>query len=250
LCKEFVKISKKGDVLTYLYIIPLSFAWYVVVSTFLVLLVGFVCLGRYVSAVWRDRILTFLGFYLLFDLLFMEGYLYYYDNFSVDKSLPLTFCSLMQIMASIAAIKRSRLFFEFVLFFGILGPIQAFLSPAIVYSGEEYILLDFFISHGLTIVVPIYMAACCGFAPRKGAFIKMIALMQLIVICVYAINVHIGANYMYLCSKPNVVHPLNTGPWPYYLLKWHILFYSFTFLVQGVYFLLELLDRKTTGKIY
>ncbi len=235
--------------MTYLYIIPLTPAWYIVVGSFVFITTIFLLLGSYIPSIWKVRLLRFIDFYLLFDLLFMEAYLLFNGNFSLQTSLPLSFCSVMQLVAAFAAITQNAFLFEFALFFAIAGPIQAFLTPAVVYQGEEFILIDFFIAHGLTVIAPLFMTLCLNFAPRKWAAVKSIGIMQFVVICIYGINIHLGANYMYLCEKPNIIHPLNTAAWPYYVLNWHLLFYSIPLLIQGAFYLKTLLDNKTTGKI-
>lgn len=233
----------------YLYILPWTTNWYIVIGGFAFTIFSFLFLGRVVSEKWRNRILSFIGFYLLFDLIFIELYLYYYGSFSIKTSLPLAFCSVMHIAAIIAALKRSKLAFELVLFYGIAGPIQAFISPALVYRGEAYLLIDFFVAHGLTIITPLYMAVCCGFKPRQYAAFKTLAIMQMIIFGVYFANVYLDANYMYLCKRPKSTHPLNTGIWPYYLLNWHALFYGVALLIQSCYWVVNYIGVKTTDRV-
>lgn len=235
--------------MTYITVSPFTFNWYAIISIFAVSLVLVLMLGSFVTWKTRSRIASFMGFYLIFDLFFLMAYLRYYNAFSIEASLPLTFCSIMQLFAGLAGITKKSFFFEMSLFFGILGPMQAFVTPAIVYAGEEYLLYDFFISHGLTIMVPLFMAVCMGFTPSRGAVFKALTVMQLIVAFVYFVNVNLDSNYMYLLYKPPVAHPLNDGPHGHNVILWHLYFYAAAFLINGLFYLIKVLDDMTTGKI-
>lgn len=235
--------------MSYIYIIPFTYAWYVTITIFLVAVIAFLTICSFLSDLGKRRVLSFFGYFLLFDMIFYMGYLTYHNTFSLQVSLPLTFCSIMQLCAAFAAIRRSQVAFEIMVFFGITGPLQAFVTPAVVYTGEEYILVDFFIAHGMTILVPLVMTFCMGFRPTKGAIYRGIALLQIVVGCVYFANIYLGANYMYLMEKPMVIHPLNTGPHGHNVIIWHLYFYLIAFTINALFFLKKLLDDKTTGKI-
>lgn len=230
-------------------IIPFSSTWLFIIISFFLSLVSITIIGGRISNLWKHRLLSFIGFYLLIDILVFEFYMIYYESFNLQTCLPLAFCSIMQGFAAYAAIRRNQWAFEFCMLLGILGPFQAFLSPAVVHKGEEYIIIDYFINHGLTILVPLYMTFVLNYRVRKFAFIKVLMLMQLFVAFVYFLDVHLGANYMYLLNKPNVMNPLVSGPWPYYIFKWHGLFYVVAIVVNLIYSIGDWLNDKTTGKV-
>ena len=156
--------------MTYLYLIPVTLPWWILIQGLLFISVAFILLGKKGSFSSKNRLLSFLGFYLFFDLILFEYYFYYHNCFSIKLTLPLAYCSIMQMIASYAAIKRSRLAFEFSLLLGIFAPLQSFLSPVIVRAWEDYLIFDYFISHGILILVPLYMLIVLGFRPRKFAF--------------------------------------------------------------------------------
>ncbi|MCH9624445.1 MAG: hypothetical protein S4CHLAM27_08390 [Chlamydiia bacterium] len=235
--------------MSYIYIIPFTFAWYVTISIFVGGVVALLTICFLLSDLGKRRMLSFLGYFLFIDMIVYLGYLSYYNSFSLQTSLPLTFCSLMQLCAAYAAIRRSQIAFEIMIFFGITGPLQAFVTPAVVYTGEEYILVDFFIAHGMTILVPLIMAFCMGFTPTKGAIFRGIALLQIVVGCVYFANIYLGSNYMYLMHKPQIVHPLNSGPHGHNVIVWHLYFYLIAYSINALFTLKKMLGEKTTDKI-
>ena len=235
--------------MTYIYIIPFTPAWYVTIAIFAGSLLSLLVLCGVVPMLWKRRIVSFLGYFLLFDLLFYLGYMHYHNTFSLQTSLPLTFCAVMQLCAGIAALFRNKQAYEICLFFGITGPVQAFLTPAVVYSGEEYILIDFFLAHGLTVAVPLLMTFCLGYVPRKGSVFRALALMQMAVGGVYFANSFLGANYMYLMEKPAVAHPLNSGPHGYNVVLWHLYFYLIAYGINALFVIKQKLGEKTTDKI-
>lgn len=235
--------------MTYLYINPLSLSWYLIITFYLFACIALLTFGKCLSEKNVNRLTTSLGIYLLFDRIFSVYYYHTIDAFSLDYALPLSFCSIMAFFASFALIFRSQFFFEFVLFLGMTGPVQAFITPAIVHAGEEYLLIDYFIYHGITIVTPIYMAYCLGFKPRKNAIYRVIVLMQILAAVVYALNLQLDANYMYLNASPDVDHPLNKHVWPIYLIYWHGLFYIAAFIIEGFFRLIDYIGKKTTDNI-
>ena len=235
--------------MSYIYIIPFTYAWYVTVGIFLASLVLLLTICALLPDLGKRRLLSFLGYFLLFDMIFYMGYLHYHNSFTLQASLPLTFCSLMQLCAAFAAIRKNQLAFEISLFFGITGPLQAFVTPAVVYTGEEYVLVDFFIAHGMTIVIPLMMAFCMGFNPTKGAIFRGITILQIVVGAVYFANIYFGSNYMYLMEKPAVVHPLNSGPHGHNVIIWHLYFYLIGYTINALFFLKRILGEKTTDKI-
>jgi hypothetical integral membrane protein (TIGR02206 family) len=234
--------------MTYLYVIPFTLPWFIIIGSLLAFSVTFICIGKRVNTLWKNRLLCFLGFYLLFDLIAFEYYFYHHGCFSLKLTLPIAYCSIMQMIASYGAIKQSRLAFEFSLLLGIVGPLQSFMSPVIVKSGEAYLLIDYFISHGLIILVPIYMFKVLAFRPRKYSLIYTIFVMQMVVVAVFFIDIKIGANYMFLVEPP-VDNLLISGKFPTHLIYMHLGIYLGAFLIHLPFLLTDLLDKKTTGKI-
>lgn len=234
--------------MTYLYVMPFTIPWSILMLGLFFLSAIFISVGKNASSQWKNRLLMFLGFYLFFDILVFEYYFYHYDSYTLKFSLPLSYCTIMQMIAVYAAIKRSKVAFEFSLLLGIIAPFQSFFSPVIVKSEETYLLIDYFISHAATILVPIYMVKVLNFRPRKFAFIYTALLIQVVVISVYFIDIALGANYMYLV-KPPVGNLVISGIWPYYVIVMHVAIYISAFLINICFVFCDLLDRKTTGKL-
>jgi hypothetical integral membrane protein (TIGR02206 family) len=228
-------------------IIPGTFSWAVMVGCCVSVFGALLIVGKRVSMKCNSWILNSFGLGMLLNLLFMEGYLWYKDLFALSVSLPLAYCSIMEMFAICAALFKSKRAFEFSLFFGISGPLQAFVSSVQVAKGEEYLLIDYFASHALTIFVPIFMAVCMKYVPRKGSLLRVILGMEVIAAMVYWIDLQLGANYMYLIEKPEVVHLLNVGQWPYYLIGWHGWLYSIAGFIYALFVFNRYLNKKTTG---
>ena len=54
---------------------------------------------------------------------------------------------------------------------------------------------------------------------------------------------------MYLIKKPPIDHPLNIGVWPFYLIKWHVLFYIGAIGIYLTFVCKNILGNKTTDRI-
>ena len=156
-----------------LLILPFTRTWYIIITSFVAYGFCILYLGNKCSNKWKGRILSFMGYYLLIDFAVYEGYVFYHGIFSLKTSLPLAYCSIMQIMAGYGSIRRSQFCFEFCILLGVIGPLQAFVSPAVVCKGQEYLMIEYFIAHGLTIMVPLFMVFCMRYEPRKKLCIQI-----------------------------------------------------------------------------
>lgn len=141
------------------------------------------------------------------------------DVWQIKRSLPLELCSISIILAIIMLITRSKLLYQIVFFAGILGALQALLTPDLGYPYPHFRFFHFFIAHMAIILSALYMTWIEKYRPTwKSVGITMIFLNVLLVV-VGGINYFLGANYMYLMHKPDTPSLLDLlGPHPYYLI--------------------------------
>lgn len=114
---------------------------------------------------------------------------------------------------------RSRLLYSFLYFAGIGGAFIALLTPNLIYPFPHFRFLLFFIAHGSIILASLYMTWVEGYKPTwRSLFFTMLCL-NLVAACVYAANILLDSNYMFLIRKPSTFSVLDYfGPYPYYLL--------------------------------
>jgi hypothetical integral membrane protein (TIGR02206 family) len=146
----------------------------------------------------------------------------------------------MEMIAAIALISCRRWFFEVSYLLGIVAPFQAILTPAFALPPEGYYFFAFFLGHAAIIMAPLFLGFGMGISLSKGAFWKTPLTFLPIVFFVYLFDWVFDANYMYLCHKPPLLHPLNKYNWPLYIFIWIGLFFLVSFLLSIV---LKKVDR-------
>lgn len=186
----------------------------------------------------KERALQVLAELLIFDVCF---YLFYRESIhalDVATSLPLQYCSLMQIFSAIALVTRKQWFFEVTLLLGVIAPFQAIITPGLVYEGI-FCFLEYFLCHSLTIATPLILLFACNMRPRDSAWWRVSLSVIPIVLGVMGINYLVGGNYMFLREAPQVDHFMTCAPWPLYIIIWAILIIFLGYIIN------RLTRRKT-----
>lgn len=142
-----------------------------------------------------------------------------HDTWSAATSLPLELCGITLLLSIVMLLTRSRLLYSFLYFAGIGGASIALLTPNLVYPFPHFRFLLFFIAHGSIILASLYMTWVEEYKPSwRSLFFTMLCL-NVVAACVYAANLLLDANYMFLIRKPSTFSVLDYfGPYPYYLL--------------------------------
>jgi hypothetical integral membrane protein (TIGR02206 family) len=218
----------------YAYLTPFTLGWYLSIVLLIVSTVGFVCLGRKLSVLGQKRLLLFMGLFLLCDVIFSQGYVYYQGLFDLQTSLPLTFCTVIKLMAAFAAIWGIQVFFEMCMLIGIFGPVVSFMLPFSTAAPDPYLFSHYFISHAMPVIITFYMIWCLGFTLRRNAILWVGLLFHPIVICVYFINLQLGSNYMFIMDSDEIAAMYAPIKWPYYIFLWFAAFYVIASLIQFV----------------
>ena len=134
------------------------------------------------------------------------------------KDLPLHLCQYSLIIATIGLVTRKRFCFEFDYLIGTTGALQAMITPAPAGIDNMTYLVTFFTHHMLIILFPIWNIVVDGMLTTRGAVLRTMLIVNLMVLPLGSVNWLIGSNYMYLCTKPGVENPFLIGEWPWYLI--------------------------------
>jgi hypothetical integral membrane protein (TIGR02206 family) len=159
---------------------------------------------------------------------------------NISDNLPLHLCSISNLISCfILFIPKNKRLFEFLFYAGIIGAFQAFLTPQINnFDGSTYEYLEYYLSHGGILLLPLYMFKNLGFKLSKFSWLRVVGYLNILLIIIMPLNFLIDANYMYLARKPDVYNPLVIGEWPYYIVFWEIILVVLTYLLY----------RMSTGK--
>ena len=150
---------------------------------------------------------------------------------NISENLPLHLCGISNLIACfILFTKRNKVLFEFLFYAGIIGGIQAFLTPQINnFDGSFFEYFSYHFSHGSIIFLPIFMYLYLNYELAKFSWLRVVLYLNMVLAFVMPLNFQIDSNYMYLAYPPNVNNPLILGEWPYYILYWEFIIVIFTY---------------------
>lgn len=204
------------------YAIPfMSKDWIVANTLSLIYLIIIMGIGKILSK--KNRII----FIKYFVYLFITSYIIYHylhvvgGTWSIDKRLPFHLCGFSSVITCfILFIKKKQLWFDFLFYAGILGGLNALLTPLIDnYTGTNFFYVEYFYSHTSIIILPLYMYYYMDMDLSKLSWLKSFIALNILLVFLMPLDFYIDANYMYLKEPPAVNHPLVSGKWPYYLIN-------------------------------
>ena len=155
---------------------------------------------------------------------------------NVSDNLPLHMCGLTNLIAcSVLFTKLNKRVFEFFYFAGIIGGIQAFLTPQINnFDGSTFEYISYHTSHAGIILIPIFLLTNLKYSITKFSWFRVWVYLNIIIAFIMPLNFQIDSNYMYLASPPNVDNPLLIGDRPYYIFFWEIIVILFTYTLYVI----------------
>lgn len=213
----------------------MSSEWIVANSISLIYLICCLLVGRFSTKKFRYKfayffVLIFIINYFLFHIIhIVEG------SWNINSRLPLHLCGISSLITCfILFVKKKQPLFDFLFYAGILGGINALLTPLIDdYSSQRFFYFDYFYSHTSIIIFPLYMYYYLDMKLSKFSWLKSFAIINILLLIIMPIDFIIDANYMYLKDPPAVDHPFVSGNWPYYLINLEfIVFFLFYFTYQ------------------
>ena len=150
---------------------------------------------------------------------------------NISENLPLHLCGISNLIACfILFTKRNKVLFEFLFYAGIIGGIQAFLTPQINnFDGSFFEYFSYHFAHGGIIFLPIFMYLYLNYELTKFSWLRVVLYLNIVLAFVMPLNFQIDSNYMYLAYPPNVNNPLILGEWPYYIIYWEFIIVIFTY---------------------
>lgn len=144
------------------------------------------------------------------------------DNWGLH-SLPFQLCSIMMWLSAGLLLTRNRKLYEVTFFIGILGAVQALLTPNLDAAFPQFRFFHFFLAHGAIIGASVFFTAVEGYRPRISSVFKAIAWLHILAVPAAVTNYFTGSNFMFLARKPDTASMLDLlAPWPWYLLQLEI----------------------------
>ncbi len=138
---------------------------------------------------------------------------------SRQEMLPLHFCSIMQFMCVIALGVRSRRI-RAITYYGVLcASLQGLITPALAHDYPSPSYFAFFLSHGITVIIALYLPLALKWKPARWDMLWAIGFGIVFLIGVHMINLCLDTNYGFTVSTPPGGSVLDfLGPWPWYMV--------------------------------
>lgn len=172
---------------------------------------------------WSDRARNVFRFALAGALLALElgRHAWFLANglWSVQGMLPLHFCTISVWLSVVALATRSRGAYEPLYFLGLGGATQALITPSLAPYGFPHVLaLQTYASHTGIVMATLFLTRIEGFRPTPQSLLRLILAVAAYVPAVFALNLAIGSNYLFLAAKPEFATAMDWMPaWPWYI---------------------------------
>lgn len=145
---------------------------------------------------------SFIVLLMLQQFMLYSWYLFN-QKFSIHDSLPLYPCRIWQIVALLLLVTKKDHFFSISYLMGIPCAMVALLGPDVGGVGFPNVMfIQFFIGHGLLLIVPTYMHVCHGKSLNDKSFLVALKMFVYYVITVKIMNKILDANYGYVNYPP------------------------------------------------
>lgn len=179
----------------------------------------------------------------IFVSIFIFSYVIYHlmhiidGTWSLNKRLPFHLCGFSSVISFfILFIDKKQIWFEFLFYAGVLGGLNALLTPVIDdYTGTTFFYLEYFYSHTSIIILPLFMFYYMDMRLSRYSWLRAFFIINLLLLIIMPIDFMIDANYMYLKEPPPLDHPLISGEWPYYLINLEFIVLLLLFLTYHIF---------------
>ena len=177
-------------------------------------------LARFLNRTQKIQITYLIGVIMILDFITENGGYIMSGTWDVQYNLPIQLCGISSLICCVLPfIKNKDKLFQFVYYTGVIGGIMAILTPQMNYfDGSLRYYLNYYVSHSLIIVLPIFMFLHLDLKLPKFSWFKIWIHLNILMAIIMPINFLLDSNYMYVNAAPEVSNPLVIGEWPYYLL--------------------------------
>ena len=200
--------------------------WMITVACVIGLIFIVLYFGHKISQEKKVKYAKFLAYIMIGFFIVNHLFLLLIGKWELSKEIPVHLCSISGLICCFIMFipKNKRQFlFEFLFYCGIIGGIQAILTPLVDdYGGYTFFYIQFFFKHAMIIAFPIYLRNELGMKLTKFSWIKTWVVLNIFMFILIPLNNLLGSNYMYVNVPPAVDNPLVIGEWPTYLYWWEL----------------------------
>ena len=193
-------------------------------------------LARFLNRTQKIQVTYLIGVIMILDFITENGGYIMSGTWDVQYNLPIQLCGISSLICCVLPfVKKKDKLFQFVYYTGVIGGIMAILTPQMNYfDGSLRYYLNYYVSHSLIIVLPIFMFLHLNLKLPKFSWFKIWIHLNILMAIIMPINFLLDSNYMYVNAAPEVNNPLVIGEWPYYLLIWEPLVMIIAYLIYAI----------------
>ena len=193
-------------------------------------------LARFLNRTQKIQVTYLIGVIMILDFITENGGYIMSGTWDVQYNLPIQLCGISSLICCVLPfVKKKDKLFQFVYYTGVIGGIMAILTPQMNYfDGSLRYYLNYYVSHSLIIVLPIFMFLHLDLKLPTFSWFKIWIHLNILMAIIMPINFLLDSNYMYVNAAPEVNNPLVIGEWPYYLLIWEPLVMIIAYLIYAI----------------
>jgi hypothetical integral membrane protein (TIGR02206 family) len=156
------------------------------------------------------------------------------DDWGV-RSLPFQLCSITLLLSAVMLLFAGKRLYPVVTFLGVLGALQAMITPNLAEPFPEFRYFHFFVAHIGIMMAATYLVAVRRYRPTlKSVWAALLWLHALAVPAAIANLASGTTNFMFLARKPATASLLDAlAPWPWYLLQLELVAAVMCLLLYG-----------------
>ena len=163
-------------------------------------------------------------------------------------ALPFQLCTITLWVSVFALLTRRRAAFEISFFLGILGAMQALLTPYLVVTFPDFRYFHFFIAHIAIVSAGVFLVAVDGYRPTARSALRAWLWLNALAVPAAVANRLTGENFMFLARKPPTGSLLDLlAPWPWYIAQLELLALGLIFGLLGAVKAADRLRRGTNA---
>ena len=136
----------------------------------------------------------------------------------VQHHLPLHVCGVTVLATAATLLLRNQKLYELAYFWGLVGTLNAVITPNVDVGFPEYRFFQYFTTHSGIVVGVLYATWGLRMRPTLGGLWRAFVGVNLLAAGVAGVNLVLGSNYMYLSQPPlGTASPFFFAPWPWYI---------------------------------
>ena len=136
----------------------------------------------------------------------------------VQSYLPLHICGVALFVVVLVLLCRNQTLYEIGYFWGIVGTLNAVLTPQLGVGFPHYRFFQYFIVHGGIVVSVLFVTWGLRMRPTLKGLLRAFLLANLYMVFIAGVNLLLKSNYMFICEPPYTKSPFFFAPWPWYIL--------------------------------